>query len=63
MSVNLSISNGLRGTCKVCEAVVKVRVPRARFLPGDGSVRLCFVHGPRNNRCPGSREPAKEWDF
>lgn len=58
-----AIANGEKGTCPYCGKVVRVRVPRAKFEPGDGTVRRCFVHGPRNNRCEGSRENAKEWDW
>lgn len=60
----LAIANGFRGTCKVCGKVFKVRVPRAKFHPGDGTVRLMFVHNnDAGQTCEGSGAPAKEWDF
>ncbi len=59
-----AIGDGRAGTCPMCGRVIRVRVPRAKFLPGDGTVRLLFSHkGPGGKRCEGSGEPALEWGW
>lgn len=63
MNEQREIDNGFKGTCKKCGRVLKVRVPRARFFPGDGTVRVMFAHKQGKERCPGSGRPAREWDL
>ena len=56
------VENGFAGTCPICNRIVGVRIPRAKFASGDGTVRVCWVHKDgEGNRCAGSGRPAKEW--
>lgn len=43
------------GACVECDQIVEWGKRRARGMP------LLLGHGPRNNRCPGSGQPAKPW--
>jgi hypothetical protein len=58
------INRGLAGQCHMCKKFVGIRVPRAKFHPGDGTYRVTFKHnGADGKQCEGSGEAAVGWGF